>query len=134
MAYERALHECALDETLESLQRIDILLSQVRRELIKGSIWDESALLLDEHYRNFMMFVAFYAGRVLAQQRQQTLHWYGQFELRKRYADLPLVSVVVVLVGSSAALAVKAVSALSALSEANVTRLSIPAILTRCSS
>ncbi|MBR5495742.1 MAG: sel1 repeat family protein, partial [Psychrobacter sp.] len=86
------LHHCTLDESLASLQRIDILLSQIRRDMIKSGTWDETALLADERYRNFMVFLAFYAGRVLAQQWQYTPHWFGEFELRKRYPALPLLT------------------------------------------
>ncbi|WP_352310942.1 tetratricopeptide repeat protein [Psychrobacter sp. W2-37-MNA-CIBAN-0211] len=85
IAYEAELRDCTLDESLSSLQRVDTLLSQIRRDLIKMGNWDEDALLTDERYRNLMMFLAFYAGQVLAQQWQNTPHWYGQFELRKRY-------------------------------------------------
>jgi len=85
IAYEAELRDCTLDESLSSLQRVDTLLSQIRRDLIKTGNWDEDALLTDERYRNLMMFLAFYAGQVLAQQWQATAHWYGQFELRKRY-------------------------------------------------
>ena len=92
MAYEAELHHCALDESLASLQRIDTLLSQIRRDMIKSGTWDETALLTDERYRNFMVFLAFYAGRVLAQQWQYTPHWFGGFELRKRYPALPLLT------------------------------------------
>ncbi len=89
-AYEAELRDCILDESLASLQRVDTLLSQIRRDLIKLGSWDEEALLIDESHRNFMMFLAFYAGRVLARQWQQSPHWYGQFELRKRYPELLL--------------------------------------------
>ena len=92
IAYETELRACTLDESLESLQRIDTLLSQVRRDMIKSGIWEEATLLIDEHYRNFMVFLAFYAGRVLAQQWQSKPHWYGQFELRKRYPELSLIT------------------------------------------
>lgn len=85
IAYETELRDCVLDESPASLQRIDTLLSQIRRDLIKTSHWDEETLLTDERYRNLMMFLAFYAGQVLAQQWQTTAHWYGRFELRKRY-------------------------------------------------
>ncbi|MEK6203335.1 MAG: sel1 repeat family protein, partial [Psychrobacter sp.] len=85
IAYETELRDCTLDESLSSLQRVDTLLSQIRRDLIKTGNWDEDALLTDERYRNLMMFLAFYAGQVLAQHWQNTPHWYGQFELRKRY-------------------------------------------------
>ncbi|WP_201548451.1 tetratricopeptide repeat protein [Psychrobacter fjordensis] len=90
IAYETELRDCVLDESLASLQRIDTLLSQIRREMIKVGQWNEASLLVDERYRNFMMFVAFYAGQVLAQQWQSTSHWYGQFELHKRYPELSL--------------------------------------------
>ncbi|MDN3442552.1 tetratricopeptide repeat protein [Psychrobacter sp. APC 3279] len=92
IAYETELRACMLDESLESLQRIDTLLSQVRRDMIKSGMWDEMTLLVDERYRNFMVFLAFYAGRVLAQQWQSKPHWYGQFELRKRYPELTLIT------------------------------------------
>ncbi|KRG36360.1 tetratricopeptide repeat protein [Psychrobacter sp. P11G3] len=92
IAYETELRACTLDDSLESLQRIDTLLSQVRRDMIKSGIWDETMLLVDERYRNFMVFLAFYAGRVLAQEWQSKPHWYGQFELRKRYPELTLIT------------------------------------------
>ena len=92
MAYEAELHQCKLDESLASLQRVDTLLSQIRRDMIKSGTWNEAALLIDERYRNFMVFLAFYAGRVLAQQWQNTPHWFGDFELRKRYSALPLLT------------------------------------------
>ena len=92
MAYEAELYQCTLDESLVSLQRVDTLLSQIRRDMIKSGTWNEAALLIDERYRNFMVFLAFYAGRVLAQQWQNTPHWFGDFELRKRYPTLPLLT------------------------------------------
>lgn len=91
MAYESQLRACMLDESLASLQRVDTLLSQIRRDLIKTQRWSEEMLLVDEHYRNLMVFLAFYAGRVLAQHWQQTPHWYGEFELGKRYPELALI-------------------------------------------
>ena len=90
IVYENELRDCVLDESLASLQRVDTLLTQIRRDMIKAGQWQEEALLIDERYRNFMMFLGFYAGRVLAQQWQMTPHWYGQFELRKRYPSLLL--------------------------------------------
>ena len=92
IAYEAELRHCTLDQSLASLQRVDTLLSQIRRDMIKAGMWDEATLLTDERYRNFMVFLAFYAGRVLAQQWQHTPQWLGQFELRKRYPQLPLIT------------------------------------------
>lgn len=90
IAYESELRDCILDESLASLQRVDTLLSHIRREMIKTGRWHEETLLTDERYRNFMVFLAFYAGRVLAKQWHNTPHWYGQFELHKRYPELAL--------------------------------------------
>ena len=90
IAYEVDLHHCSLDESLASLQRIDTLLSQIRRNMVKAGIWDEVTLLKDERYRNFIVFLAFYAGRVLARQWQQPPRWFGQFELDARYPGLAL--------------------------------------------
>ena len=90
IVYETELRDCVLDESLASLQRIDTLLTQIRRDMIKAGQWHEETLLIDERYSNFIVFLAFYAGQVLAQQWQHTPHWYGQFELRKRYPNLSL--------------------------------------------
>lgn len=90
IAYEQPLHVCQLDESLLSLQRIDILLSQIRRDIIKSDEINEATVLADERYRNLFIFLAFYAGRVLAAQGQYTSNWYDQFELAKRYPDLPI--------------------------------------------
>ncbi|WP_372845534.1 tetratricopeptide repeat protein [Psychrobacter sp.] len=92
IAYEVDLHHCDLDESLASLQRLDILLSQIRRDMVKTGIWHEETLLTDERYRNFMVFLAFYTGRVLAQQWQQPPRWFGRFELDTRYPQLALTS------------------------------------------
>lgn len=92
IGYETELRNCVLDESLASLQRVDTLLTQIRRDMIKADQWHEETLLLDERHRNLMMFLAFYAGRVLARQWQSTAHWYGQFELRKRSPNLSLIT------------------------------------------
>lgn len=88
IAYEAALHECHLDESLTSLQRVDTLLSQIRRDLVKSGALDENALLKDASYRHLLMFLAFYAGRVLAAHAQTTVHWFDVAELRARAPQL----------------------------------------------
>lgn len=90
MAYETELHNCQLDESLASLQRVDTLVSQIRRDISKSVGLDETAILSDEPYRNLLLFLAFYGGRVLAKQWGYPPNWYGQFELSKRYPDLAL--------------------------------------------
>lgn len=90
IAYEAQLHNCQLDESLLSLQRVDTLITQIRRDITKSAVLDEAMLLADESYRNLLIFLAFYAGRVLANEWQQAPQWYGHFELRRHYADLTL--------------------------------------------
>lgn len=90
IAYESALHNCNLDESLLSLQRVDMLLSQLRRDLIQKDQWHERVILADTGYRNLLVFLAFYAGRVLTRQSANTAHWYKQIELRDRYPQLPI--------------------------------------------
>lgn len=90
IAYEAQLQECGLDETLESLQRVDTLLSKIRRDHAKSNSLDEAWLLGDDRYQHLLWFLAFYAGRVLARQWHSLPHWYGQFELKKHYPELAL--------------------------------------------
>lgn len=92
IAYESALHNCNLDESLLSLQRVDMLLSQLRRDLIQTDRWHERIILADNGYRNLLIFLAFYAGRVLARQSANKAHWYKQIELRDRYPQLPIMA------------------------------------------
>lgn len=94
IAYEAQLHDCQLDESLASLQRVDLLLTQISRDHIKASTLDEGKLLADDHYRHLLLFLAFYAGRVLARHLPSAanLAWYGQSELSKYYPELPIIA------------------------------------------
>lgn len=74
MAYTQRLQGCQLDRSLASLKRLDLLLSQVRHELLEKKI-TEAAFLLQPSGRRFLLFVGRYAGQVLAGQWQQTVHW-----------------------------------------------------------
>ncbi len=98
IAYESQLHACDLDESLASLQRLDTLLSQIRRDIIKNGKTSDIAIdnsrageeqwLTDERFRHLLWFIAFYAGRVLAVHWQSVAHWYSQSELRRRHPEL----------------------------------------------
>ena len=92
IAYESALQNSNLDESLLSLQRVDTLLSQIRRDLIQADKWNEQAILADNSYRNLLIFLAFYTGRVLEKYSQKTVHWYGQLELRALYPQLNIIN------------------------------------------
>lgn len=89
IAYESQLQACELDETLASLQRVDMLLSQIRRNNAKSAV-TEQHLLTDDRFRYLLWFLAFYAGRILARGWQRLPHWYSQSELRRQYPELSL--------------------------------------------
>ena len=87
IAYEAQLQGCRLDETLASLQRLDVFISQWRRDIAKAKA-SEATILADADYKNLLLFLAFYAGRVLTKQWQHSAQWYGQLELAKHYPNL----------------------------------------------
>lgn len=79
VAYENALRQCQLDGSLESLQRIDALLTRLRQELIKkftqtqtgvNTVDMQRKLLADERFVSLLLIIGHYAGNVLAQQWQ----------------------------------------------------------------
>ncbi len=90
IAYEEQIQACQLDESLVSLQSLDTLISQIRRDITKSAELNESHILLDERYRNLLLFLAFYSAQVLAKQWGYTPSWYGPIELAKHYPKLPV--------------------------------------------
>lgn len=90
MAFEVEVRYCRLDDTLDSLQRIDTLLSNLRHNLIRAGALDESALLSDPQYRHLLLFLAFYSGRVLGSQLGIKPHWFDLFDIKSRSPALTL--------------------------------------------
>ncbi|WP_169393186.1 MULTISPECIES: tetratricopeptide repeat protein [Psychrobacter] len=92
MAYEAELQSCQLDESLASLQRVDTLISNIRRDLLKTAALNESRILSDERYRSLLLFLAFYSGRVVTQALGAPLHWYNAFDIKSHAPNLTLAS------------------------------------------
>lgn len=80
MSFEKRLRDCALDDTLESLKRLDGLLSAIKSELSTLGK-SESELLRQSSFRNFLLFVGFYAGRVVAKVTGKPLTWVALADL-----------------------------------------------------
>lgn len=80
MAYEQRVSACQLDETLDSLKRLDLLLVQIRHELISEGV-TESQFLSQQANRKFMLYLGQYSGQVLARQSNQRLKWLTSNEL-----------------------------------------------------
>lgn len=89
MAYEVEVRYCRLDDTLDSLQRVDTLLSKIRRDIIQSRRL-EASILADDTYRQLLLFLAFYSGRVLQAQSALVGHWFSPFDLKSRNANLVL--------------------------------------------
>lgn len=70
-AYENELRRCHLDYSLDSLQRIDILLDHIRttHQPTIETFFDDMA------NQNFLSVVAFYCGEVLGRARRQAAIW-----------------------------------------------------------
>ncbi|MDO5770086.1 MAG: tetratricopeptide repeat protein [Psychrobacter sp.] len=93
MAYEDRVATCQLDESLESLRRLDLLLIQIRHELISEGI-SEGQFLSQQPNRKFMLYLGQYCGQVLAKQSGQPLKWLTHQELiaLKQQASSNLIS------------------------------------------
>ncbi len=92
MAYEAELQSCQLDESTASLQRVDTLISNIRRDLLKTAALNEARILSDERYRSLLLFLAFYSGRVVTQALGAPLHWYNAFDIKSHAPNLTLAS------------------------------------------
>lgn len=83
MAFEAQVRECVLDETTDSLKDLDRLLNTVKAGLTDS----EQVLLGRAEFRNFLLFLGFYAGRVVANYRPKTtFSWLPFDELKGRYS------------------------------------------------
>lgn len=86
--YEAELKASRLDLTLDSLKRVDALLTAIRRDLLKRNV-KELVFLGEEKNRNLLLFVAFYVGEVFKSHGAQ-ITWLGRFELQQNFYKLTL--------------------------------------------
>ena len=80
MAYRHQLQQCQLDYSINSLKRIDLLLSKIRHELIANSL-TEAAFLAQPSCQRFLRFVGRYSGQVLAKQWHNQAYWLSEEEI-----------------------------------------------------
>lgn len=82
MAFESQVRTCELDETVDSLKQLDKLLMTVKSNLTGN----EQDLLGRTDFRNFLLFMGFYAGRVVAKHcPKKTFNWLPFDELKATY-------------------------------------------------
>ncbi|MDO4427287.1 MAG: hypothetical protein Q4B88_04075 [Moraxella sp.] len=63
MAYESRIRALTLDDSLDSLKQLDRLLIAVKKDVVAQG--GEAVLLRQSTFRNFLLFLAAYAGRVV---------------------------------------------------------------------
>ena len=80
LAFEDELHECDLDYSLDSLNRIDALIDRIRARFAP----DPHSFLRDPKNYNFIILLAFYCGEVAGRARQQATVWYDYSQYIQR--------------------------------------------------
>lgn len=95
VAYEPQLRQCKLDGSIESLKELDVLLTSVRQNLT-NQLAKNSAQPIHKHqqqiltattFRNFVKFIGFYTGTVLANQWQAQPMWHDVSSLKATTAN-----------------------------------------------
>ncbi len=77
ISFRKALTQCNLDYSRESLARIDQLLDQMRTRLKP----DYAEFMKDYANQTFLYFLAFYVGSVTARQSGNRINWYNYNEM-----------------------------------------------------
>lgn len=84
MAYEKQVRDCQLDGSIDSLKTLDRLLIAVKKD-IENRQMNEQSLLNNSTFRNFLLFLGFYAGRVLINQSQKPMNWLAFDDLQRHF-------------------------------------------------
>ncbi len=83
LSYRKALAQCNLDYSRESLSRIDQLLDQIRTQLKP----DRSKFMADYANQTFLYLLAFYVGTTISKQSGNQVNWYQYDEMLKVIPD-----------------------------------------------
>ena len=83
LSFRKALNQCSLDGTLESLDRVDSLLDQIRTKLKPqfNSFLDEAA------NQNFLYLLCFYVGSVIAKKSGKDVRWLSYQDMLREIPD-----------------------------------------------
>jgi hypothetical protein len=83
LSFREALQQSELDYTPESLKRIDDLLDEIRNRLVP----DPRQFLNDQANVNFLYLLAFYVGRVVADETGANIEWYPYDEMVQLFPE-----------------------------------------------
>jgi hypothetical protein len=76
LSYQKALGQCKLDGSMESLKRIDMLLDQLREK----QRLEFDAFLKNPGSQNFLYVLCFYVGTTVAKNSGATIQWLAYAE------------------------------------------------------
>ncbi|WP_227428751.1 tetratricopeptide repeat protein [Psychrobacter sp. I-STPA6b] len=82
--YEDKLRQCRLNGSMQSLQRLDKLLLELRQSLTQT----EMVFIDNTKNRNLLLFIGFYMGKILAQAWGVAPKWLSRSEVNLRYPHL----------------------------------------------
>lgn len=85
MAYKERLSTLQLDGSMDSLKTLDALLLAIKGDIIEQAV-SEADCLQQSAFRNFMLFVSFYVGRVVKHQHGIDGSWLDFESLKERYS------------------------------------------------
>ena len=83
LSFRKALNQCTLDYSRESLSQIDSLLDQIRSKLKPNP----QEFMRDYANQTFLYFLAFYVGTVTAKQSGSKIDWYNYNEMLEVLPD-----------------------------------------------
>lgn len=86
-AYENKLRECRLDGSLDSLKQLDRLLLAIKKDLHKRN-YDEKLVLQQNSFRNLLLFIMFYAGKVASHELKETGSWQPVAHMEQYYPNV----------------------------------------------
>jgi hypothetical protein len=83
LSFRKALGQCSLDGTMESLDRVDSLLDQIRRKL-KPQF---NTFLDDPANQNFLYLLCFYVGYVISKTSGKDVRWLSYQDMLTEIPD-----------------------------------------------
>ena len=83
LAFRKALGQCSLDGTLDSLDRVDSLLDQIRKKLRPQF----DPFLEDAANQNFLYLLCFYVGDVIGRSSGKRVRWLSYPDMLREIPD-----------------------------------------------
>jgi hypothetical protein len=83
LSFRTALNQCSLDGSMESLDRVDSLLDQIRMKIRP----EFNAFLNDPANQNFLYLLCFYVGQVISKKSGKDVRWLSYQDMLREIPD-----------------------------------------------